>query len=218
MDAWACNTSHDFRYARLRLTNHTYTVGSNTMDPSQDAQSTVPSDIEEKLGDFKSQVLLMILSYINGNFQDTPPSLMEHLIKLERDSDNYSGIINYIFKRLKVNPALFFTPDRDTVELPSEQAAGIELRLALVDFLLSFNADERAASRAIKKIAKGSSLLVLQMTPLEIIEEVCNANRSSVEDVVSTSVSVAKEFNHEGFFDHLRDTDWLHNRDDGKFY
>ena len=186
------------------------------MDPSQDAQSTVPSDIEEKLGDFKSQVLLIILSYVNGNFQDTPQSLME---QLERDrSDSYSGIINYTFKRLKVNPALFFTPDRDTVELLRDQelAAGIELRLALVDFLLSFN-DERAASRAIKKIAKGSSLLVLQMTPLEIIEEVCNTNRRSFEDVLSISTSVAKEFNHEGFFDHLRDTDWLHNRDDGEY-
>ena len=147
------------------------------------------------------------------------PSLMEHLLKLERDSDNYAGIINYTFKRLKVDPDLFFTPDPDTIQLPRHQelAAGIELRLALVDFLLllSFN-DERAASRAIKKIAEGSSLPVLQMTPLKIIQEVCNWG--SVEDVVSISVSVAKEFNHEGFFDHLCDTDWLHNRDEGKFY
>ena len=178
--------------------------------PAPTSTTTVQRNIEEKLGVFNLRVLLMILSFVNEKFKEAPPSLMEHLLKLERDrSDSYSGIINYTFKRLKVNPALFFTPDRDTVELPSEQAAGIELRLALVDFLLSFN-DEQTASRAIKKIAEGSSLLVLQMTPLEIIEEVCKSG--SVEDVVSISNSVAAEFNRAGFFDHLQDpADWLHN-------
>ena len=193
-------------------------------DSPSSASTTVPRNIEEELENFHSQVLLMILSYVNGSFQnhDTPPqSLLELLINLERDrSDSYSGIINYTFKRLIVDSALFFTPDRDTVELLRDQelAAGIELRLALVDFLLTLR-DQQTASRAIKKIAKelGSLVQVLQMTPLEIIGEVCNTNRRSFEDVLSISTSVAKEFNHEGFFDHLRDTDWLHNRDDGEY-
>ena len=173
----------------------------------------VPRNIEEKLGDFKSQVLLMILSYVNGNFQNTAPSLMEHLIKLERDSDSYSGIINYTFKRLKVDHS--FTPDHDTVELPLEKAKGIELRLALVDFFLSLGG-QQAGSRAIKNIAEGLSLPVQEMTPLEIIEEVCK--RRSFEDVLRISNSVATEFNHAMFFNKLHgDTDWLHNRNDGKY-
>ncbi|XP_019858780.1 PREDICTED: uncharacterized protein LOC109586997 [Amphimedon queenslandica] len=180
--------------------------------PNSSAPTTVPRDIEEKLDNFQSQVLLMILSYVNGIFQDTAPSLMEHLLKLERDNNSFSGIINYTFKRLKVNPALFFTPDRGTVQLPQVKAEGIELRLALVNFIISFN-DQQAASRAIKNIAKeGSSLLAQQRTPLEIIEEVCK--RRSFKDVVSISTSVAQEFNGARFFKHLHNTDWLHNRDD----
>ena len=178
--------------------------------------TTVPRDIEEKLGAFNLQVLLMILSYVNGNFQETTPALIEHLLKLERDcSDKYSGIINYTFNRLKVDPVHFFTPDRVTVELPQEKAKGIELRLALVNVFLSLG-DEQTAIRAVKKFAEGASLGVLERTPLEIIEEVCK--RRSVEDVlVSIANSVAEESNcARKFLDRLGNPDWLHNRDDGE--
>lgn len=181
--------------------------------------------MEEKLDvlnhGFKLEVLLMILSYVNKKFQDTAPSLIQHLKNLKDTACNsYSGIINYTFKRLKLDPTDFFTvpmftPDHDTVELPPKKAKGIELQLALVDFLLTLG-DQQTASRAIKKIAKGTPLLVQQMTPLEVIKEICKDGRQ-LEDVVSSSVSVAEELNLEGFFDHLCNTDRLLNRDHGKY-
>ncbi|XP_019856535.1 PREDICTED: uncharacterized protein LOC109585048 [Amphimedon queenslandica] len=171
--------------------------GSPRHSPSP-APTTVPSDIEEKLGVFNSQVLLMILLYVNGKSQSATPtiSLIGHLLKLERDSDNYSGIINYTFSRLKVNPAHSFTPDSAT-ELPQEHADGIKLRLALVDFLLSLG-NLQKASRAVKKI--GGKGISLDATPLEIIDGACRRMRPW-EMVGAFNKMAAEEFRHTNRYD-----------------